>query len=72
MHVSSLPQRDGYLPVFFPPLVVSSALGRHHLLLRTHLLHPFLLPCRELGQDRNLQYQAPLLGDILLQVSRDD
>ena len=72
LYASSLPQREGYLPVSFHPLVVSLALGRRHLRPSTHPCRPFPLSYRGLGQGRSLQYQVLLLGDILLRVSRDD
>jgi hypothetical protein len=69
---SSLPRREGYLPVSFHPLVVSLALGRRRLCLSRHPRHLFPLSYQGLGQGRNLQYQVLVLGDTLLQVSRDD
>lgn len=72
LYASSLPQREGYLPVSFHRLVVFLALGRRHLCFSRHPCHLFPQSYQGLGQGRNLQYQVLLLGDIFLRVSRDD
>jgi hypothetical protein len=69
---SSLPQHEGYLPVCFPQLVVSLAPGHHLLPLSRRKRHMFPPSHQGFGQCHNLQYLVSLLGNILLQVSRDD
>jgi hypothetical protein len=69
LYTSSLPQREGYLPVSFHPPVDSLVLGRRRLCLSRHSCHPFPRPYQGLGQGRNLQYQVLLLAGILLRVS---